>query len=135
MKQKFSAKWKASKQPRKQRKYKANAPLNIKRKFLSTLLSKELRKKYEKRNIVLRKGDKVKVLRGNFRKTLGKVAGTDVKKSRVFVESVEHVKKDGSKSYYPLNASNLMIMELNLDDKRRKKNLEKAVKKGDKNGK
>jgi len=42
MKQKFSTTWKASKQPRKQRKYSANAPLHIKRKMLSANLSKTL---------------------------------------------------------------------------------------------
>jgi len=34
MKKIFSTHWKASKQPRKQRKYRAKAPLHIKRKFL-----------------------------------------------------------------------------------------------------
>ena len=50
MKRKFSKSWKSSKQPRKQRKYSANAPLHLKRKLLSVNLSKELRKKYGKRS-------------------------------------------------------------------------------------
>jgi len=123
MKKEFSKKWKASKQPRKQRKYRANAPLGVKRKFLSSLLLKELRKKHGMRNVVVRTGDRVKILRGNFRKKTGKIVSVDMKKGKVCVEGIEHVKKDGSKAYYPLNASNLMIAELNLDDKRRKKRL------------
>ena len=62
MKQKFSTKWKSSKQPRKQRKYLANAPLHLKKKFISVNLSKELRKKHGKRNVSLRKGDIVKIM-------------------------------------------------------------------------
>src|SRR3989338_176397 len=46
MKNKFSTKWKESKQPRKQRKYRANAPLHLRKKFVNVNLSKELRKKY-----------------------------------------------------------------------------------------
>ena len=51
MKKDYSSKWKASKQPRKQRKLRANAPLHVKHKMMSSNLDKELRKKYEKRNI------------------------------------------------------------------------------------
>jgi len=68
MKQKFSTTWKASKQPRKQRKYSANAPLHIKRKMLSANLSKPLREKHKIRNIEVRKGDKVIIMRGKFKK-------------------------------------------------------------------
>ncbi len=67
MKNKFSAKWKSSKQVRKQRKYRHNAPLHVKQKFVHVHLSKELKKKYQTRNLGLKKGDKVKVLRGQYR--------------------------------------------------------------------
>ena len=73
MKQKFSKHWKASTQPRKQRKYRAKAPLHVIKRFLSANLSKDLRKKYGKRNLTLRKGDTVKVMRGKFRKKQGKI--------------------------------------------------------------
>ncbi len=62
MKRKFSKSWKSSKQPRKQRKYAANAPLHLKRKLLSVNLSKDLRKKYGKRNMMIRKEDVVKIM-------------------------------------------------------------------------
>jgi large subunit ribosomal protein L24 len=128
MKQKFSKKWVKSKQPRKQRKYRHNAPLHIKSKFMRSNLSKELRKKYGIRNISLRKGDKVKVMRGQFRKKTGLVSRIDLKKERVFVESVYSIKRDGTKPLYPLNASNLMIIELEIGDKKRKKVLERIKK-------
>jgi len=122
---KFSKNWIKSKKPKKQRKYRYNAPLNIKRKFLSVHLSKDLIKKYNIRNIQVRKGDKVKLLRGSFRKKEGKITKVLMKKSKVYVENIQRTKIDGTKINYPLNPSNLMIIELDLTDKKRKKRLER----------
>lgn len=119
MKQKFSTKWKASKQPRKQRKYIANAPLHIKRKLLSVNLSKELRKKYNKRNIPVKKGDVVKIVRGKLKGKQGKVTGIKTKMQKVFLEGIQVKKQDGSKANIPLKASNLQIIELNSEDRKR----------------
>jgi len=119
MKKKFSISWKSSKQPRKQRKYVANAPLHLKRKFISVNLSKELRKNHEKRNVPLRKGDKVKIMRGKFKNKQGKVVEIKIKTLKIFVENIQTKKQDNSKVNVPLRASNLQIVELNLDDKRR----------------
>lgn len=124
MKKKFSTKWKASKQPRKQRKYLANAPLHLKKKIISVNLSKELRKKYGKRNLPLRKGDVVKIMRGKYNKKSGKVLAVKLKSRKVTIENVQIKKLDGSKVNTPLNSSNLQIIELNLEDKKRLKNKE-----------
>lgn len=121
MKNKFSTHWKESKQPRKQRKYLANAPLSIKRKLLSVNLSKELRKKVGKRNAVVRKGDTVKVMRGKFKLKTGKIMEVNVKKSKVIIEGITVKKQDGSKANIKMRPSNLQIIELNLDDKKRMK--------------
>lgn len=129
MKKNFSKKWKASKQPRKQRKYKARAPLHIKKKFLSANLSKELRKKYKKRSFPIRKGDTVKVLRGNFKKRTGKIGRTELKRMRVTIEGVQRTKKDGTKVEVFFNPSNLQIRELDLEDKERMKSIEKKIRK------
>ncbi len=119
MKKKFSTKWKASKQPRKQRKYIANAPLHIKRKFLSVNLSKELRKKYGKRNIPVKKGDTIKIMRGKFKKKEGKVTEVKTKTQKIFVQGIQIKKQDGSKVNIPLRASNLQIISLNTEDRKR----------------
>ena len=125
MKQTFSTSWKSSVQPRKQKKYIANAPLHIKRKFLSATLSKELKKKYGKNSTKLRKGDKVRILRGQFKKKEGKIVAVIIKKSKVNLDNIQLVKKDGSKAFFPIHPSNLMILELELDDRMRKKSLER----------
>ena len=97
MKKDFSTAWKASSQVRKQRKYKFNAPLHIKQKFMASNLTKELRKKMGKRNVEVRKGDIVKVMRGKLAGKSGKVANVDLKRERVTIEGLQNQKKDGTK--------------------------------------
>ncbi|MBD3263079.1 50S ribosomal protein L24 [Candidatus Woesearchaeota archaeon] len=125
MKKKFSKKWKSSKQPRKQRKYRANAPLHVRRKIMSAHLSKDLGKKYKKRSFPVRKGDKVKVLRGKHKGTIGKIEEIDRKRYKVFVQGAEKKKKEGQKIRHPLSPSNLLILSLDTSDKKRVKALER----------
>jgi large subunit ribosomal protein L24 len=119
MKKQFSVHWKASKQTRKQRKYLANAHLTLRQKMLASNLSEELRKKYGRRSFTLRKGDKVKVMRGEMAGKDGKVNLINLKKLRVTLEGVQKTKKDGTKINLNFSASKLQIIELNLDDKKR----------------
>jgi len=111
-------------QARKQRKARYGAVLHQQQKFMHVHLSPELRTKYGKRNIQLRKDDKVKILRGNFKKKEATVERVDLKREKVYLGGIETIKKDGSKVAYPLKASNLMIITLNLSDKKRKAKLE-----------
>lgn len=120
--------WKSSKQPRKQRKYIANAPLHIKMKLMGVNLSKELRKKYQKRSVPLRKKDTVKIMRGKFRGKKGKVIKVLLKTQKVEVEGIQIKKQDGSKVNIKLRPSNLQIIELNVEDKKRNKALSKGIK-------
>jgi large subunit ribosomal protein L24 len=121
MKNKFSRKWKASKKPSKQRKYAANVMNHMRKRLVSAHLSAELRKKHGKRSVPLRKGDKVKISRGQFRKKEGKVERVDAKNKRIYITGIEFVKKDGSKALYPVTPSNLVIQELFAEDKKRLK--------------
>ncbi|MBI2545576.1 50S ribosomal protein L24 [Candidatus Woesearchaeota archaeon] len=119
MEKRFSAKWIESSQRRKQRKYRYNAPLHLKRKFMAAHLSKELRKKYSKRSAVVRKGDRVKVERGSFKDKTAKVSRVDVRRELVYLEGIDRIKKDGSKSPVGLHPSNITILDIVTDDKER----------------
>lgn len=121
----FSKKWKSSKNPSKKRKYATKAPLHLKRKLLSSNLSKELRKKHEKRNIELRKGDKVKIMRGKYKGKQGKITEIKIKQLKIYIDEIQIKKLDGSKVNVPIKASNLQIIELNLEDKKRIKKIDK----------
>jgi len=119
MKSKFSTSWLSSKKPRKQRKYRANAPLHTKHKFLSSQLSKELRKKYGKRSFPVRKGDEVLVMRGSFKKKRATVSIIDLTRTRVALENIQRTKKDGTKVNVWFDPSSVQIQTLALDDKKR----------------
>lgn len=119
----FSTYWKSSKNPKKQRKYRFTAPLHLRHKFVSAHLSEELIKKYKKRSLPLKKGDKVKVMRGQHKKKEGKIARVHLGRIKVFIEGIEKTRKDGTKSLLPFHPSNLLITELNLEDKKRKEKL------------
>lgn len=112
MKKKFSTSWKGSKQPRKQRKYIANAPLHLRKKFVSINLSKELRKKVGKRNIPAKKGDKVKIFSGKFKGKTEKILSVNLKTSKIILENIQVKKQDGSKANVKMQPSNLQIIEM-----------------------
>ena len=112
MKRKFSTKWRSSSQPRKQRKYRANAPLHLRKEFVNINLSKDLRKKQKKRSIQAKKGDKVKIMRGKFKGEVGKILEVKLKDSKIIVEGMQVKKQDGSKVHIKLQPSNLQIIEL-----------------------
>lgn len=131
MKKEFSKHWKSSKKQRKQRKYMANAPLHIKKKFMGVNLSKSLRKDKGIRNIPVKKGDTVKLMRGKFKGKTGKIIKVHLKRSLVAIENIQAKKQDGSKVNTLIRPSNLQIIELNLEDGKRKirRNKEKNVSK------
>lgn len=121
----FSKTWKSSVKPKKQRKYLAKAPKHIKSKMLMAHLSDELCKKYGKRSARVKKGDRVKIMKGMFSEKTGKVERVNVVKSKVYVEGAEIQKKEGAKVKYPIPASNVMIVELDLTDKKRQEILKR----------
>ncbi len=108
-----------SKQPRKQRKARYNAPLHTRHKLMSASLSDELRAKYEKRSFPLRKGDTVTVMRGDNRGKAGKVRTIDLKREKITVEGVVVARSDLSEVPRPVHPSNVMITKLELKDKLR----------------
>ena len=128
MKAKFSTSWISSKQARKQRKYRHNAPLHVMHKFLNATLSKSLRKTYDKRSATLRKRDEVLIMRGNFAKKKGKILEVNLKKKKVSIDGVNRTKRDGTKVNVLIDPSNIQILEINLEDARRLKRTKREIK-------
>lgn len=125
MKQKFSASWNSSKQPRKQRKFIHNAPSHLRRKLMSSTLSKELRTKHGRRSLEVRKGDEVKIMRGKFSGKQGKVDVVNMNKLKIGIEGITRTKTGGEKVAVLIHPSNVKIIVINSDDKKRIKS--KAV--------
>ena len=111
-----------SKQPRKQRKALYNAPAHARGKHLSATLSKDLRADLGKRSLPLRTGDKVRVLRGDFKGHEGEVLSVDYTSYKVTIEEVTLSKPDGTAVFLPVDPSNLMIIDADTKDDRRIKN-------------
>jgi large subunit ribosomal protein L24 len=129
MKSEFSKTWNSSKQPRKQVKFRANAPNHIKKTFMGATLDKELRKKYGMRNIEVRKGDEVKVMRGRFKGKQGKVGDVEIKNTRIQIDGIQRSKAGGEKLITWFHPSNVKIIILDEKDNRRLKRSKKVEEK------
>ena len=119
VKKKFTTAWRESKQPRKQRKYLHNMPNHLRQRMMSATLDKDLRKKYGRRSLEIKKGDEVLIMRGKNKKKIGKIVEVNVKYQKVAVENIQSTKKDGSKVHVWFHPSKLKLKVLNLDDKMR----------------
>ncbi len=123
----------ATKNPRKQRKKLFTAPAHLRHKLMAAPLSPELLAQRGIKALPVRKGDTVRVLRGDHKGFEGKVSRIDLKHYRVFLEGLTREKVDGSTVFVALHPSKVMIKNLNLDDKVRKAVLERKkpiIKKG-----
>lgn len=124
-----------TKNPGKQRKMLFNAPAHIRHKLMTAPLSPELLAQRGIKALPARKGDTVRVMRGDHKGFEGKISRIDLKHFRVFLEGLTREKVDGSTVFVALHPSKIMIRTLNLDDKRRKAVLERKkpiIKKGQK---
>jgi large subunit ribosomal protein L24 len=111
--------------PTKQRKRLYQAPLNERYKRFSAPLSSKLKESHGTNSVSVKKGDTVMIMRGDRKGSEGKVTQISRKKYRIFVEGATREKVDGTTTLIPIHPSKVMITRLNLDDKWRKKILER----------
>ncbi len=108
------------KDPRKQRKRLFNAPAHIRHKLMAAPLAPELVKSRGIKSLPVRKGDTVRVMRGDRKGFEGKVSRVDLKNYRLYIEGLTREKVDGTTIFISLHPSKVMIKNLNLGDKWRK---------------
>jgi len=113
----------ASKQPRKQRQARYNAPPHARGSLLHAPLADDLRKKYEKRTFRVVKGDTVRVTRGDHAGKEGLVDYVLPGKTKIVVDGVSVKKADGTEVPRPIDPSNVVIIKLNLEDRKREEKL------------
>ena len=113
-------KTKRVKNPRKQRKRLFNSPAHIRHKLMSAPLSKELAASRGVRSLPVRKGDTVRIMRGDNKGFEGKVSRVALKEFRIYMEGLTREKVDGTNIFLPIHPSKVQIRNLNLDDKWRK---------------
>jgi large subunit ribosomal protein L24 len=108
------------KDPRKQRKRLYNAPAHLRHKFMAAPLSPELISSKGAKSLPVRKGDTVRIMRGDHTGFEGKVSRVDLKRYRIFLEGLTREKVDGTNIFVSVHPSKVMIKNLKLDDKWRK---------------
>lgn len=108
------------KNPRKQRKMLYNAPAHKRHKLMAAPLSKELATSKGAKTLPVRKGDTVRIKRGDHKGFEGKVSRVDLKEYRIYLEGLTREKTDGTNIFLPIHPSKVQIRNLNLDDKWRK---------------
>ncbi|MFW9967359.1 MAG: 50S ribosomal protein L24 [Candidatus Thorarchaeota archaeon] len=118
----------SSKSPGKQRRRIYKSPIHSHKKMLKCRLDEFLQEEYGLRSLVVKKGDLVRVMRGQFRDTEGKVVRVDYGGIRVYLESATTTKADGKEAEIPVHPSNIMLVKLELDDDRKMIIDNKAVK-------
>lgn len=103
--------------PSKQRRLLYQSPAHRIRKLLAAPLSKDLQKSQGRRSYPVRKGDTVKIVRGDFAGVEGKINKVDTRNRRIFVEGVQREKVAGTSTNVSVHSSKVVITKLNLDDK------------------
>jgi large subunit ribosomal protein L24 len=114
--------------PTKQRKMIYEAPAHIRHKLFAAHLSPELRATHLVRSFPVRSGDTIRVTRGDHKGFEGKISRVDLRKYRVYLEGLTREKVDGTTVFVAVHPSKVIITRLNLDDKWRKKVLERKQK-------
>nr|XP_058139252.1 large ribosomal subunit protein uL24-like [Dasypus novemcinctus] len=105
-----------------------NAPSHIQRKIMSSLLSKELRQKYNVQSMPIRKDDEVQVVRGHYKgQQIGKVVQVYRKEYVIYIEWEQREKANGTTVRVGIHPSKVVITRLKLD-KDCKKTLERKAK-------
>ncbi len=80
-------------------------------------LSEDLRASQGRRSYPVRKGDTVKIVRGDFAGVEGKITDIDTSRQRLYVEGVTRETTSGTSANVSVHTSKVLLTKLNLDDK------------------
>ena len=115
---------KITSRPSKQRKTIWNASGSRRNRLLSAPLSSGLQTRHGTKSLPVRKGDTVKIVRGDFTGVEGKVSEVDRNRNRLYVEGVTRDKVSGTSTKMSVHPSKVQITNLSLDDRWRSKSIE-----------
>jgi len=113
--------------PTKQRKNLFQSRLTQRYPLFRVPLAPDLRESHKVRSIVVVSGDTVRVTRGGFKGTEGKVTEVNRKKLGVAIEGITRENSKGMTVPIYIHPSNLIITKLNLKDKWREKILKRKA--------
>ena len=78
-----------------------------------------LREKYGRRNVRVIAGDTIKVIRGEYSGIEGKVEKVNMKRGSLAIEGIQREKVRGGNVKVEINSTNVIVTDLDLDDKYR----------------
>ena len=118
----------SSKHPRKQRLARYTAPYHRRHREMAAPIDRGLRERQMSRGFMyprsmsVRKGDRVMVVRGEGKsKSATRIAKVDRKARKIYVEGFTYFKSDGTELQRPIDASNVVIINPDWSDMRRRK--------------
>ena len=95
------------------------APKQLAERKLRSPLSRALREKYGRRNLRVIAGDTIKVVRGEYSGIEGKIEKVNMKRGSLAIEGIQREKVRGGNVKVEINSTNVIITDLDLDDKYR----------------
>jgi large subunit ribosomal protein L24 len=108
-------------QARKQRRAAFAASSFARHRQMTVCLSRELRTRYKRRALPVRKGDTVRIISGSFEGREERVSKVDMRSLRVTLDNVTTKKVDQKLKPLPIRSSHLILTRLNLADPWRRK--------------
>ncbi len=117
-----------------ERKKRFNAKLHKRKDFLHVHLSKQLKEKLKtkKRALLVRRGDKVKIMRGSSKGKEGKITKVNHVDSKVFIEGITKRTARGREVLVAFEPSNLLLIERGEKGKMIKEEIKAEVKEKEK---
>ncbi|MFO8020331.1 MAG: 50S ribosomal protein L24 [Promethearchaeia archaeon] len=107
-----------SKKPKKQRKSLKTAKNHQRSKLLSTRLADFLQEEYGVKQLPLRVGDSIRIVKGEFKDFEGEVVEIDSKKQRAKIKEAVFEKTDGTEFHPSIHISNLIITSFKEEGKK-----------------
>ncbi|HET9612677.1 MAG TPA: 50S ribosomal protein L24 [Nitrososphaeraceae archaeon] len=94
-------------------------PKHLTERRLRSPLSRALREKYGRRNVRVIAGDTIKVIRGEYSGIEGKIEKVNMKRGSLAIEGIQREKVRGGNVKVEINSTNVIVTDLDLDDKYR----------------
>jgi len=91
--------------------------------MIHSTLADNLREEHGRRSIRVIKGDNVRVMRGEYNGIEGKIEKVNTQRGTLAIEGIQREKVRGGNVKVQIHASNVKIIGLNLDDKKRENRL------------
>jgi large subunit ribosomal protein L24 len=98
-------------------------PKHVRDAMIHSTLADNLREEHGRRSIRVIKGDNVRVMRGEYNGIEGKIEKVNTQRGTLAIEGIQREKVRGGNVKVQIHASNVKIIGLNLDDKKRENRL------------